>query len=741
MRIRHSGALIVCTLMLLAGCKEEAPSAPEPLPPPPPPSSSSAVSSIIVVAGNQQVGRRGAVLPVAPVLLVKDQSGRPVQGATVRFDITGGGGKVDSATAITDSAGRVVVKGWTLGPAPGQNTLSARAGSSDHTSTTVVATGRNPGWTILVYMAADNNLARFGVEDLDEMELAPTDPEVQVVVQAEFSPVDLQYSPCPSCQAPRTFRYRVQGTGDRQVGPDGPVEVIGNRDMTQAASLREFLAWGREQYPAERYALILWNHGGGYKGLIEDKTSAGSAWMPLTTLRQGLTGGPPLDVIDFDMCLMGSADVLELIRGTARVVVFSQDVEPGTGNPYAEIIRAVQVDPSASPQAVASRWVEAFYDSYEGNRSQTTKSAFDMSQYEHFSTAWRAVGTTLANTMSASRVLLGMASQKSQKFALPQLKDVVNWSDSMAVRTGDLTLRAQLAALRSAATAPGFRIAMRNRNGTDPSSPWVRRANGLSVLLPSGSAFDAMPSEGPASFQAYQQMLPDHPWTRMLAAHLAGAPVKGYRDLAPHRYETYLVWDTAAARRGVDVDLWVLEPDGNLYVPWLGVISPNGTMSGDSHDSDGYFEGYAMNRFVQAGRYKFYAHLYSDTSNVGTRVDLVYRTNPLLQFRSVYSPDYPGVSKRKPMLKDATATFARIEAGEYSDVRYLAYWDVAPSGSLDASPSLALDTRPSLRSEIEITPEQVRTVLARVAERKVSQVSKPSTASKALRNGPEPLRR
>jgi hypothetical protein len=711
MRIRHCCVLMLGSITLMAGCKEEAPSAPDPLPPPPP-SASPEAATISVVTGNEQVGRRGSTVPVDPILVVKDRSGRPVAGATVTFAVTGGGGNIVADSARTDSTGRVTARGWTLGPAPGRNTLAASTSGSATTNATVVATARNPAWTILVYMAADNNLARFGVEDLDEMELAPDDPEVQVVVQAEFSPVDLDLSPCPACRAPSTFRYRVR-PGGSNVGPDHPVDVIGNRDMTQAATLREFIAWGREHYPAERFALILWNHGGGYKGLIEDKTSAGSAWMPLTTLRQGLSGGPPLDLIDFDMCLMGSADLLELIQGTTGVVVFSQDVEPGPGNPYAEMIRAVQADPSATPQAVATRWVEAFHDSYEGNRSQTTKSAFDMAQYDDFSIAWRAVGTSLTSTMSANRIPVGMASLRSQKFTLPQMKDIVNWSDSMAVRTADPDLRTKLAALRSAATAPGFRIAMRNRNGTDPSSPWVRRAGGLSVLLPSGAAFDAMPSEGPASFQAYQQLLPDHPWTRMLASYLVGAPVKGYRDLAPHRYETYLVWDTASARRGVDVDLWVLEPDGNLYVPWLGVISPNGTMTGDSHDSDEFFEGYAMNRFVQAGRYKFYAHLYSDSNRVGTRVDLVYRTDPALPFRSLYSPSFPSVSKAKPMVGDASASFSRIDAGEFSDVRYLAYWDVAPSGApLMASPSLSASEESSLRSGI--TTEQMRTVLESV---------------------------
>ena len=735
MRLKHA-CVLLWSIMLASGCKEEAPSAPAPLPPPPP-SSTPVAASISVIAGDQQVARRGAAVPVAPLLVVKDRAGRPVPGAAVTLAVTGGGGRIDSALATADSGGRVTVRGWTLGPELGTNTLSASTAGSGAAATTVVATARNPGWTILVYMAADNNLARFGVEDLDEMERAGSDPEVQVVVQAEFSPVDLEYAPCPSCQAPNTFRYVVNGTGDRRVGPDGPMDVIGNRDMTEAATLREFLAWGREHYPAERTALVLWNHGGGYKGLIEDKTSAGPAWMPLTTLRQGLAGGAPLDLIDFDMCLMGSADLLELIQGTARVVVFSQDVEPGPGNPYAEMIRAVQADPAASPQTVATRWVDAFHQSYEGNRSQTTKSAFDLSEYETFSTAWRAVGTRLAATMASSRIPVGMASQRSQKFTLPQLKDLVNWSDSMVVRTSDPELKAGLVALRAAATSPAFRIAMKNRNGTDPSSPWVRRAGGLSVLLPSGSAFDAMPSEGPASFQAYQQLLPDHPWTRMLSTYLVGAPVKGYRDLAPHRYETYLVWDTTAVRQGLDVDLWVLEPDGNLYVPWLGVISPNGTMSGDSHDNDGYFEGYALNRFVQAGRYKFYSHLHADPNNVGTRVDLVYRTNPALPFRSLYSPAYPRVSKAKPMIGEASATFSRIEAGEFSDVRYMAYWDVAPSGSAqNVAPMLGTHmTGGSEFRSVEVTPEQVRTVLENLGRKKVRDGN-----ARPLIRGPAPLK-
>ncbi|HEV8508873.1 MAG TPA: hypothetical protein VGQ48_00315 [Gemmatimonadales bacterium] len=53
-----------------------------------------------------------------------------------------------------------------------------------------------PFWTVLVYMAADNNLAIPGILDIDEMEAAGLDPEVQVLVQAEFNPTQLGLYGC-----------------------------------------------------------------------------------------------------------------------------------------------------------------------------------------------------------------------------------------------------------------------------------------------------------------------------------------------------------------------------------------------------------------------------------------------------------------------------------------------------------------------------------------------------------------
>ncbi len=120
----------------------------------------------------------------------------------------------------------------------------------------------------MVYMAADNDLASSGIDDLDEMEAAPINPEVQIVVQAEFSASALNQEGCTSACFNRpnfnTFRYVLTGQTPAVPGPNGTVTEISNRNMTDPLQLREFINYAKQVQPAEHYITVLWNHGGGY---------------------------------------------------------------------------------------------------------------------------------------------------------------------------------------------------------------------------------------------------------------------------------------------------------------------------------------------------------------------------------------------------------------------------------------------------------------------------------------------
>jgi hypothetical protein len=206
----------------------------------------------------------------------------------------------------------------------------------------------------MVYMAADNSLAAQGVFDMDEMEAAGVTASVTTVVQAEFSPdVIAQYNGCDASCFNRpnfnTFRYEITGQGTDVNGPNGPATDIGNVDMTNPTTLKNFIDYAKATYPANHYLLVLWNHGGGYTGLIQDQTSSGSGLMSVDELKTALTGSG-IDVLDFDMCLMAGYETLVKVGDLVSQVVFSEEVVPGAGNPYASIIDGLQADPTMTPR-------------------------------------------------------------------------------------------------------------------------------------------------------------------------------------------------------------------------------------------------------------------------------------------------------------------------------------------------------------------------------------------------------
>ena len=101
----------------LAGCGDDGSSAPTPT-----------VSSIAGVAGDAQTGTAGAVLAVDPVVEVRDASGAPMAGVSVRF-VASGGGALSDTMVVTGANGRAS-SAWILGPdAAAANSLRASAGA------------------------------------------------------------------------------------------------------------------------------------------------------------------------------------------------------------------------------------------------------------------------------------------------------------------------------------------------------------------------------------------------------------------------------------------------------------------------------------------------------------------------------------------------------------------------------------------------------------------------------------
>lgn len=122
--------------------------------------------AVAIQQGDNQRALDGTAVPVAPVILVTDESGDPAGNLAVRFTVTAGGGSVSAGTH-TNADGLAQVTRWTLGRLTGNdtgaaNTLAAAVTGSHVTGNTVTFTARSWGnsWNDSLMTA---HLARFGM--------------------------------------------------------------------------------------------------------------------------------------------------------------------------------------------------------------------------------------------------------------------------------------------------------------------------------------------------------------------------------------------------------------------------------------------------------------------------------------------------------------------------------------------------------------------------------------------------
>jgi len=248
-------------------------------------------------------------------------------------------------------------------------------------------------WTILVYLDADNNLEDAGVKDVNKMELVGSDEHMNIVVQMDRIP---GYDNSNGDWAD-TRRLYVQQDDDPytmsspQVGPQ-----LGEVNMGDPQTLADFLEWGISNYPANRYMVVLWNHGGGWrdagwpasltKGVAWDDTD-NNDYLELREVKSALTAvkattGEDIDLLGFDACLMGLVEVAYQLRGpVTEVVVASQDLEPGDGWDYTGFLQDLQGDPAATPQQLSTYIIDR-YAAFYGQQENTTLAAYDMTIVE-----------------------------------------------------------------------------------------------------------------------------------------------------------------------------------------------------------------------------------------------------------------------------------------------------------------------------------------------------------------------
>lgn len=483
-------------------------------------------------------------------------------------------------------------------------------------------------WTYMVYMGADNNLSDAGLGDLKEMETVGSSDGVSILVQAEFSP---KYSAAAGITDSQTGRVLIA----KGVNSLTTATMIGTVDMASPAALTDFITWAKTNYPAQHYALVIWDHGSGWKakkitsplrGAVQDETSGN--FMSLPDLAKAVSdSGVHFDIINFDACLMAMYEVAYEFKGLTDYMTFSEHTEPGEGDPYDAILGALAANPQMTAQSLASTIVDKFDEFFATNdRGGTTKSAVDMSKLATLDAKLLALATALKNDVASSAVVL-LAQSNTQEYAYPANHDLWHFSDYLATSAAGDTVKAAAGDVK---TAIASMVVNNKINGTD-----MANSHGLAIYLPTASETNTQELADYALLASNKTVrsAATGTWGSYLESLITGVG-GGTATYNSGNFGFYASWTNMSGQPcDADLDLYVWEPDGTgggaWYSPYMGQTSPNGFFSADSSVSGKSEEYYLANSQVLAGDYYLMVNFYANGTSCSQAKARLYYYDPV----------------------------------------------------------------------------------------------------------------
>ena len=305
-------------------------------------------------------------------------------------------------------------------------------------------------WTFMVYLDGDNNLEGAGIDDMNEMEVVGSTSNVNIVVQFDRIP---GYD-STNGNWTGTRRYYVTHDADTVTINSNLIQDLGEVNMADPNTLVNFTEWAMQNYPADHYALILWNHGSGwkypqngrdlFKCVIYDDTSGGDdlsmqeLQLALNTIKTDT--GKKMDVLGFDACLMQMIEVAYQVKDYSDVMVGSEEIEPGDGWPYNTILSNLTANPLMTPSGLGSEIVADYIASY-GTSGGETQSAANQTKLSNLVSAVDNFAQVLNNSLPSYSDEILSARMRSEAYGDYEFIDLYHFSELITSSIPDIVVQ------------------------------------------------------------------------------------------------------------------------------------------------------------------------------------------------------------------------------------------------------------------------------------------------------------
>jgi hypothetical protein len=331
-----------------------------------------------------------------------------------------------------------------------------------------------------VYIMGDNDLEPFAIQDLLEMSAVGASNDVNIVTLVDRHP-DYTNEGIGSLDDFEDTRALLVTPGSFQSSGSA-----GELNLGDPETLASFIEATVTQFPAERYAAILWNHGSGWTGMGPDESN-GNDILDLAEIDQGFADGiaragiDGLDIIGFDACLMATYEVATTIADHGDFMLASEELEPGHGWNY-EALQTIVDNPTVDSATLGQAIIDGFAGQATDNGTGTeiTLSLLDLRVMDELEAALGELAQPLMAEPAAAAPLMAQAQQASLKFGAnpdPSLESNLVDLGNLATNLGQAN--AALTQPAAAVNAAIDRLVVSNTTG-----PATSGATGLSIYFP-----------------------------------------------------------------------------------------------------------------------------------------------------------------------------------------------------------------------------------------------------------------
>ena len=280
-----------------------------------------------------------------------------------------------------------------------ENESTKVADVEDESTQDIAQQSYDTDWVIYWYLCGSNLESEGGAATTDLQELiAVTLPEnVKIVIQTGGSSAWQNDIVNPDFLE----RYVYDSKGLTLIEQQ-PLASMGSEE-----TLSSFLAFAKENYPANKTGFIFWNHGGGSvngaafdENFADDSLTLDEMYNAFSANYELSAEKPPFDLIGFDTCLMATVDVAYTFSDIGKYMVASEETEPANGWNYTGWADALIKNPAME----ASEFGKIICDTYQegcelvGTADSITLSVTNLAKIPELLTAYEDFGKeALAN--------------------------------------------------------------------------------------------------------------------------------------------------------------------------------------------------------------------------------------------------------------------------------------------------------------------------------------------------------